>query len=109
MNKINWPAVWREIAIAYDTPEDERTKRQYIITLMGFCHAMLLMGIDDSIPCQLNPKELSWFSDNSWCDDDAYDAIRATFAWLMVAMGDEFEDWLKWCNENWYMPYGNSV
>lgn len=101
------PSKWRKIAEAFDTPYEERTEEQMILTRYGLCWAW-----QHAFPRTAQEGDAAHFMYRSWPDAwsvghsgfampwrgydnpmfrGEYDQVRATFAGLFAAMTQE--DW----------------
>lgn len=95
---------WAEIAVAFDTPPEERTERQSKLALAGLCWAHSGNSKDWEQVCEglslvrcgylfsdsRSGKSLFWFpcyNDHDWTRE--YDYYRATFAGFVAAMTEE--------------------
>jgi len=97
----NRQELWLEIAEAFGTPRDERTKRQRDVADDGLCEALRQLDIPSDQVYLLGPRYSYsgyWYprfkgeSLSRACTDYAYlhhDAERSTFACLMAALSDE--------------------
>lgn len=97
----DWPAVWEEIGRAYETPKSRRGSKQRRITEYGLCNALEELNIDSYFLRHIAPLSLRLKSEpatSSFWWPFLYDKHgnryidwkpRATFAYLMAAMGHE--------------------
>jgi hypothetical protein len=102
--KPNWQAIWLEIAEAYGTPYEERTREQIHLAEFGLCSAVEDLGIMfDNFDilgvetCFGYWWPVSWSKSITFNDFmPIYDTYRCQFACFMAAMSNqEFEELLK--------------